>query len=309
MMNRERESGMSQVRLDIRISQKCNEAIVISGSSRSGTTIFGKILHSFEYVEYAYEPPMLFSLFALMQHLDEDHWKLLYETYLYEEFLMNALAGRSLNCNQADDSSIYNVKPVRLIEERLNKSLRKVDAELLAQKAHIVYKIPDVVPFLPHLKKYYPGINVIVLVRKAPYVFYSILEKGWFNDRSLREENLIWPNRYLNGVRIPFWVDPNDDEWWVEMDELHRVAYYYVRVNQAVKDIPGSIIVKYRDLVEKPETTVRLVADRLSLRWGDKTGQILSTVSDRRKDVDGSSIIQQLKPDLRGQVEYYSSIS
>lgn len=35
---------MNKVRLDRQIYDKCNEAIVISGSARSGTTIFGKMV-------------------------------------------------------------------------------------------------------------------------------------------------------------------------------------------------------------------------------------------------------------------------
>ena len=72
-------------------------------------------------------PPMLFTLFSLMEKLNREEWCLLYETYLYEEFMLGALAGRAINCNKSDDSSIYRVKNPQEIEDRLQNSLGKSD--------------------------------------------------------------------------------------------------------------------------------------------------------------------------------------
>jgi len=299
---------MDRIGLNKHIYDKCNEAIIVSGGARSGTTITGKIIHSFQNVEYAFEPPMLFSLFSLINILDENHWKLLYETYLYEEFLMAALSGRGINCNFFDDSSIYKVKSEHLIKERLNKSLRKVDGEPLAEKSRIAYKMPGVVPFLPKLKTYYPGTSVVIMLRKAPYVFNSLLEKGWFNDRMLQEENVIWPNRFLDGFRIPFWVEPEDDKMWCAMNELHRVAYYYIRINEHVTYIPDCITIRYDDLIESPKQMAMTLADRLALSFGEKTDEILNTVKYTKKNRD-LNILENLKPEIRDKVELYSSFS
>jgi hypothetical protein len=296
---------LKKISLDSNVYNKCNDCIVISGSARSGTTIVGKIIHSFTNVEYAFEPPLLYSLLPLISELNENHWKLLYETYLYEEFLMSAISGRGINCNREDDSSIYRVKSEKLINERLSKSLRKVDGEKLAQKSRIVYKMPDVVPFLCRLKKYYPGTTVLIVLRKATYVFNSLLEKGWFSDRTLREENLVWPNRLLNGTRIPFWVAPGDDKSWCEMDELHRIAYYYINVNKPVKKIHDCITVKYDDLIENPLSTAKSLAEKLKLHFGDKTLEILDTVNRTQKNRH-MTILEKLKPQVRKQVEHYS---
>jgi hypothetical protein len=294
--------------LDKRIYNKCNRAIVVSGCARSGTTILGKILHSMAHVEYAFEPPMFFSLFAVIHKIEEAHWKLLYETYLYEEFLMKALAGRGLNRNRADDSSIYKVKPERLIEERLNKSVGKIDCEHLARESQCVYKMPDVVPFLPRMKMYYPETEIILMRREAHDVFCSLLEKRWFNEKTLRCENVIWPNRFMKGVRIPFWVEPKDDETWIKMDELQRIAYYYIRVNEPTEQIPGSIIVKYSDLVGAAEKTVNGITERLGLTWGEKTRGLIGTIKRKRKKVE-SNILKDLPQRTRDEVEYYSSLS
>ena len=73
----------STLTLNKQIFDKCNECIVITGCARSGTTILSKIIHSFSNVELSFEPPMLFSLFPLINKLSQNDWKLLYETYLY----------------------------------------------------------------------------------------------------------------------------------------------------------------------------------------------------------------------------------
>ncbi len=296
------------MKLDNNICKICDKAIVISGGARSGTTIMGKIFHSFQEVEYAFEPPMLFSLFALLPDLQEEEWKLLYETYLYEEFLMNALAGRGLNCNREDDSSIYRVKAAKIIEERLNRSLGKSEAEDLARKSSIVYKIPDVVAFLPKLMDYYPGTRVVLMTRKAPEVFNSIREKGWFRASTLLHENLNWPNRFIHGLRIPFWVDPKDSDDWYHMDELHRIAYYYLRVNESIKDIPGCIRIRYDDLVKDPRDTIRSLSEHMNLTWGEKTEEILTTVRRTHKQRD-PEILTGLEPKTRDLVFSYSDIS
>jgi hypothetical protein len=232
----------------------------------------------------------------------------LYETYLYEEFLINALAGRALNCNRVDDSSIYYVKSEQFIENRLGHSLRKVDAEQLAQASIIAYKMPDVVPFLSKLKAYYPGTSVIIILRKALDVFNSLLEKEWFNDRVLLQQNVVWPNRFLHGFSIPFWVDPKDDEVWCEMDELHRIAYYYIKMNQNVNDITDCYTIRYDDLVENPRETSFKLAERLNLSFGDKTEKIITTIKCAQKSRD-LTLLKKLKPDIREQVEYLSKMS
>ena len=103
--------SLSMYKLNSRIFEKCNNSTLITGGARNGTTILGKIFHSFNNVEYIFEPPLFFSLFALIDSLDKDDWKLLYETYLYEEFLINALGGRNLNYNKSskrDNKQYYN---------------------------------------------------------------------------------------------------------------------------------------------------------------------------------------------------------
>ena len=127
-------ADMTKLTLSKKAKDKCDNVIIISGCARSGTTILGKIISSFKNIEYSFEPPTIASLLALISTLPKKEWKFLYETYLYEELLLNSLAGRGINCNRADDSSIYKVKSEKIINDRLKNSLRKKDAEKIADK-------------------------------------------------------------------------------------------------------------------------------------------------------------------------------
>ena len=295
-------------RLDKAANKVCNKALVVTGLARSGTTIVGKILHSCQGVEYAFEPPMLTSLFPLMDHLSKNDWMLLYETYLYEEFLVNALAGRNLNFNPHDDSSILNVKPGKVIDARMSRSHRKTDIEKNIGDSILAYKIPDILPWIPKLKEYYPGTRVVIMTRDAIGSLNSILAKEWFSDHSIRYLNVIWPNRYLNGCRVPFWVRENDETLWCELNEIDRCAYYYVRINETLTDITDCIIVRYNEFVEFPEQIIRKLCSQLDLSWGEKTDALVASVKLQPKQRD-MTLLERISPSLQEQVLYYSSLS
>lgn len=297
---------MKYSRLDLNIADVCGRAIVLSGSARSGTTITGKILHSFTSVEYCFEPSTLFSVFALMEKIEEPAWRLLYETYLYEEFLMNALAGRNLNCNRADDSSIYRVKSAAEVEARQARSLGKSEAEVLTADRTLAFKMPDIVPFLGRLKEFYPQTRLVMMRRNAVDTFVSLRRKGWFTDETLRTRNLNWPNTFIDGLRVPFWVRPDDHEKWAAMDELHRIAYYYLLTNGGIAALDATAVVDYEALVERPREVARELADTLGLSFGPKTEEILATVAPCGGERD-AAILDGLDPDVRMQVEACSS--
>lgn len=284
-----------------------SKAVLVTGSARSGTTIVGKIIHTFRGVEYAYEPPMLFSLFALIERMNEQDWRLLYETYLYEEFMLNALAGRSINCNRSDDSSIYNVKSLEEIEPRLQQSLSKAEAEILAKCHTVAYKIPDITQYVPKLKDYYPGTQVVVTMREAVGTLNSLMQKKWFNEANANN-NLIWPFRIHEGMQIPFWVREEDDDFWLGLSELDRSAYYYIRVNENVNKIAGRIEVSYTQLVRDPSKTVSELAEKLGIKFGSITESILREVK-RTLPARDDQIISGIQPGLKEQVMHYSGLS
>lgn len=285
----------------------CSDAILITGSARSGTTLVGSLIHSMEKVEYVYEPPMLVSLLALIGNLNESHWRLLYETYLYEEFFLNSIAGRAINCNIADDSSIFNTKTTQEVELRLRTHFTKEMSQQCSIGSVIAFKIPDIVYTVPKLKEYYPSLRVLVVLRDAVDTINSLLRKRWFS-RETPNSDLIWPFATHEGVNVPYWVKDGDEASWVMMSELDRAAYYYIRVNENVVDIPNRIEIKYSDLMRSPEQEIGRVAANLNLNFGDKTKEIMKRIA-RTEIPRNQSILLGIRSDLRRKVIFYSSVS
>ncbi|MBF0232789.1 MAG: sulfotransferase [Desulfamplus sp.] len=280
-------------------------SILLSGSARSGTTIIGKIIHSFENVEYVFEPPLLFSLISLIDSLSESNWKLLYETYLYEEFYINSICGRSINCNRIDDSSIYKVKDNTQIENRLKNSLGKNEAEEIGKNRILAYKLPDIIPFIPNILNYYPTIRVIIIKRDAIDTINSLLTKKWFHDDSLKT-NQIWPFRIYEEMHVPYWVREEDDQKWLKMNEIDRCAYYYVRVSEGIEKIHTKIEISYRELLKNPIRVVSILAERLCLKFGAKTKELIDEVKPTNALKD-YGIIDKINFELAKDVKFYSS--
>lgn len=295
--------------MSLKISKKAflaaNSAIIISGSAKSGTTIVGKIIHSFKNVEYEYEPPFLFTLISTIHNFSKDDWKLLYETYLYEDFFLNSICGRRINCNKIDESSIYRTKSLLEIKSKLSSSIPKNKLEYIASQYSLAYKIPDVTNFLKKLTEYYSGSRVVIVNRDAIGTINSLLQGRWFHDENIKS-NVIWPFRICKNLHVPCWVKKNDDEKWLKMSEIDRCAYYYIMVNEGAEGIQSKIDISYNELLKCPAHVVKKLSERLALSYGEKTEEIITQVK-RSKAVKDYNILDKISPELAELVKFYSN--
>lgn len=297
---------MAKYVLNQEVFDKCNQAVVISGGARNGTTIVGKFVHSLKDVEYFFEPASINSLFPLINELPEDKWKLLYESGLYEEMLINAVTGRNLNCNLEDDSSIYKVKEREDIEQRQAKSFSKAEAKVAAASKTVAYKHPNIVPYLPKLVSYYPGSKVILMRRNPSDAISSIILKQCFNDEDL----LGWPARLYKDKKIPFWVKESDVELWMELNETDRAGYYYIQMMQAYADVENKLIIDYEQLVGQPQEVANKLSEFIQADITEKTKEIVSSIYVRNVGGDKNKL-DVLSESMRQQVEavYQASFS
>lgn len=279
----------------------CNRAIILCGAARTGSTILGKILHSFEGVEYGYDSSMTISVISLIGAMTRERWMNLYETYFYEGFLFDSLAGRGLNCNRSDDSSIYRVKPRALVEGRLGKSLRRADLESAAENSTIAYKCMKAFPYLARLKRRYPGTRVLISRRDPEETIRSLVAKKWFSDDFQKTSQQLSLDRRFDGMLTPAWVPRGHERFWRGLDEVNRAAYYLVLVNRQLDRIPDAVAVEYRDLAESPEQTSRRLAERLGLRWGPMTAEIVASVK-RPPLPPGSRLLERVDRGLRREL-------
>ena len=280
--------------------EKCDNAIIITGAARSGTTTMAKLIHSMKGVECAIESTIIPSLVAFSADMAHNAWEGLYETYLYQEVLCGSVAGRTINPNREDESSIYKVKSPELIEARLSQSIRQRDIEGALESSRIAYKLVCFAPFIPKIQKSYPHTQVVMMLRDPDETIHSGLERQWFSNAMLRTQNLLGPGYFVEGVRIPYWVELSHHERWLQWDELHRVAYYYVRAYQDMAKIDNMVTVRYEDLCREPSRIVAEVADFLHLEWEPKTSELLNEV--KRLDKKREKWVDQLSPELKEMV-------
>jgi hypothetical protein len=263
------------------VADKLDQAILITGSARSGTTIMGKLIHSLQRVEYTFEPPTLFPLMALIDHLDAQYWQLLFSTYLYEDFFSGAVAGRNLNFNSNDDSYIFNSKSESLVAKRMSKGIRKSEIGELTEDGIIAFKMPDIVPFIPKLKSYYKRMNIIVMRREPTETISSLLKKGWLDEKSLGHENRIFPLIEYHGSKIPYWVKEEDFALWQSLDEVNRCAYYCIRMDCANEQ--EALVIDYDRFVLNPHGTLIEICAKFNLEFGEKTDGLLETVKSSKR--------------------------
>lgn len=279
---------------------KVDHSIFITGSARSGTTIMGKLIHSLSCVEYSFEPPTLFSLIPLIGEMKKAQWLLLFQTYLYEDFFVNAISGRNLNFNPHDDSYVLNAKSSDLINERHNGSLRKGMIDNQSDNGNIAFKMPDMVPFLDKLTEYFPYFRLITMTRNPLAVINSLLRKAWYSDHALKNENRIYPNQAYKSYRLPFWLKKEDYDYWLGLDELNRCAFYVsVMEPQRVKD--EQLIVNYDEFVQSPRSILDEICSRFGLSYGHKTEEILASIkpTTTKMVVDESELMPELRAKLK----------
>lgn len=257
------------------------EAVLITGSARSGTTIIGKLLHSLNNVEYAFEPPLLFAHIPLINYMQEDQWRLIYETYLFEDQHLDAVAGRRLNFNEHDDSNIYKAKDSSLVEHRLNLKATRNSTLPKALKHKIAYKLPDMLPYISTLHDYYPAMTIVIMFRKAQTVVSSLLMKRWFSDDSLENSPAIWPSKVPRKPYVPFWVPDKDIKLWSELNETDRCMYYYALMYKHVQQASNTLIVDYDHFLMNPKHIISEISQVLDCPLGYKSEGILNSIQDQ----------------------------
>ena len=262
------------------VSQTVARAVLVTGAARSGTTLMGQLLHTLVGVEYLYEPPLLFALLPLLKKraTRRSWWRSLWETYLFEDFLMDAVAGRRLNFNYHDDSSVRRVKSPEEIEGRLNSQHRRPDLFSQALGHRIVFKMPDVLPWLPLLHRVYPDMKVVVMWREPKALIASLLAKGWYRPGVEGSLTFQGPWGQL-GPDIPFWMPRDLYSQYLRAGELERLYLYYLQMYEGLEKLPWARVVDYDRLVAEPEPQL----DRICRYIGERqrtpqTEEVLQTV-------------------------------
>ena len=91
-----------------------------------------------------------------------------------------------------------------------------------------------------------------------------------------------------------------DADDFIQMNDIERSAYYYIRAYEGIPSTDGVVIVDYDEFVHRPEKTFTALIDHYGLKWGDKTRDVLDLVKEPVKDRSFSWL--GVEPSLKLQV-------
>ena len=283
------------------ISEVVGKSILITGVARSGTTIMGTLVHTLESVEFIFEPLLLYGLFPLLGEMDPKTWKFLYETYLVEDVLADSLAGRRLNFNRYDISSIREVKSIQDVDARLDSRYRRLDLFREVCNHRVAYKMPDVLPYLSRLLELYPNMSVVVMFREPEAVAESLLDRQWFSGHNRISDTIQGPWISLS-PDVPFWTPEKERDSWGQASPLEKSYLYYCWQNEALLalDRKRLCVVDYDRFVDDPVQQFNEVMRYVGGKPGSKTESVLQSVILKREVVRAS--LGDIAPELRERV-------
>ena len=231
-------------------------------------------------VEYGFEPATLTTLFLLLGRMPADAWKLIYESYAFEELMMNGRAGRFMNLNPHDDSSILRAKPYGEVFGRFEKSGRFANLFDEGMEGTIAYKLPNLISRIPLLREIYPGTRAVVMLRHPDPVVLSVNRKGWYAPTPLshRDCGIL---QEVDGQLVPGALPESDAAQWVKLSRVDRCYHLYIREDERLLTEPDVLVINYESLMDRPSEVTAQMAERLGLEFGDKTAEVIGQVRER----------------------------
>ena len=194
-----------------------NKLIIITGFSRSGTTILGKVIGSMYPAIYCFEP-------SLMKYLNtygitDVPAKLLFETYF-----LNEIQGRG-NMNPHDDSYSLNYLSWCDIVTGRDKLRRRGDAEkhIIENNYNFICKNTELQYQMEMMSEFFPGVRFIHIIRNGYDAVESAIERGWYTDEycnSSTVEDMIFHYK----CDIPRFIDESCWESWPDWNVETRAA-------------------------------------------------------------------------------------
>ncbi len=237
---------------------------------RSGTSMLGKVIGSFDLVEFFYEPMTFVNL------LLNPPCHTLIDDYIYSDLLMPALAGRNINLNRNDDSSIYNYKSDALIAARLSRSWPSDVIHDAYPSISCLIKYPTYIKQigLLHLSSF--SMKKVYICREPNGNLSSLFRKRWFSDEVI-SSGVRGEFRKVDGCNIPLWVDDCELEKFLSLDEMGRCLLYYNKTLAASLD-KFDVVLSYESICNDPFSTAEQLQKKLNTKPGEKTHQLLKSI-------------------------------
>lgn len=269
------------VQIELAEAQKKNveNAIVISGAPRSGTTLLGRLVSTMSNVEYHFEPPTFWMICGLlaMKALDPEAAMWLLRFYFHEELLCESVSGRRANLRPKDDSMLLNSIHWPDLMNRMTTIKNRDDAlrQIAEKGSRLAVKMPSVIDAMPLTAKALPKSQYIIIVRNGWDVVASTKRKGWYSGEGL--ESNCYPYKMVDGVRVPHLLEDKFAKNWSQWSEVTRACYFWRRDSEFAQVVQKSdfkdrvLFLSYERLISEPEKTLGDVSRFISADFTDLT--------------------------------------
>ena len=237
-----------------------NNLIAITGVARSGTTLLGKVIGSFSDTFYLFEPPTFRLIPPLIKegYLKEKQGDQILQAILFEELYLQIIHGRYINFNEKDDSFIgHYIDPEKIKERWENFKRRKDVIEHLEKNNYLfVLKIPNIQPSLDTIKKIFPNIKLIHLIRDGNDNISSSIRRDFYTTDYLNKRDIDWSNE-INSLKIPWFINKKDRQLFSRWNQYTRSAYIWRVLTEmgmefADKNKKNVFEFKFEEFVKEP---------------------------------------------------------
>ena len=262
-----------------------NRLVLITGVARSGTTLMGKIIGSFDKAIYLFEPTTFFLIPPLIKKgsLSKKEGAELLKSILFEDFYLQMIHGRYVNFNKNDDSYIGNYTPENDVKKAWDDFERKSDVlEYLKNIDYFfVLKAPSVHPFLDLVRDIFKGVKIIDIVRNGNDVVSSSMRRDMFSDMDLNERNVDW-SFPTGGLKVPWFIDEKDRVPFKDWNYQTRVAHMWNVLTEASinfsKDNKDVFHLKYDDFIKNPISYLEKIESFLGRRRTSITDKHIESI-------------------------------
>tara|TARA_B100000959_G_scaffold225037_1_gene239016 strand:- start:1968 stop:2957 length:990 start_codon:yes stop_codon:yes gene_type:complete len=296
--------------------------VIITGVCRSGKTLLGRILGTLKNVEYMDEPWLATILphFLGNKLIDPQVAKDFMASYV-EELFNDVILLRQTNFRPNDQSSIWDRKGIKELYERLINLHTRDDVRdyVRSKKPTLILNLSLTNPFLFFLKESLPGCKIIHVIRNGLDVALEVEKKKWYSNERLRKpicNGLLYrihkSNKFLGKYYIPWWVEKNDEEKFLKMNDFTKGLYFWRRYfelsENQIKDFKSAFPNQYKEVrFEKILRNPMAVLDDLSGFFNtsitEQTNLVLSNINTEQLKTQRKYPLNRVPRDEKNKVK------
>jgi len=282
---------MKNIAIPKSITDTTTGAILITGVSRSGTSILGNLIGSLSNIEYFYEPPLLHTLSGLMalSDLQSDYAALLMLSYISNDMLITSAHGRNLNLRQDDFSWTFNTTAWKELTERwgavggYQDALEYIKARQIRSGFKMVNCSAQFIRlFLDHIEK---G-KIIYIIRSGLDVVASMINKGWLVQESFDKAG-NYAMQMENQNIFHAWAPIEWKDFWTDLNQYEKACLIWSEKAKSFRKIQPEYkarisVIRFEDLLQAPFEEIKNASIFLETVFGPLTEQNILKVSKKR---------------------------